>query len=180
MSNLYQTSKTSKTLKKQFIENVVQTLLKLDQELSPAPSTPKLPTLTKKTNKNFSEMYSDLILKFLELGELEQSVIVHAVALAKKVVKIAKKNYEFKKGEFVLLFAACLYLSIKVLVDEERWFVSDFAYVSGLEEAHIEKMEIFVAVELLEFDYKISEEEFWKEEEALVCRGRRRPRFLSK
>lgn len=112
-------------------------------------------------------MYRDFVQRFLEIGELESSVLVHSVALAKKVVKIARADYSFKKGEFVLLYSACLYLSIKMLIDEERWFLADFSYVSNLEESHIEKMEQFVLIDLLNFDPKISEEEFKKERLAL-------------
>ena len=108
-------------------------------------------------------MYQDFVDRFVKIGEVESSVLIHSVALAKKVVKLAKSDYSFKKGEFVLVYSACLYLSVKMLIDEERWFVADFSYVSNLEEAHIEKMEQFVLIDVLNFSPKISEEDFMKE-----------------
>jgi len=78
-----------------------------------------------------------------------------------------------------LLFSACLYLSIKMLIDEERWFLADFAYVSGLEESHIEKMEIFVTSEILNFEYRITDEQFQKEKTALTKTTRRTSRLFS-
>ena len=56
---------------------------------------------------------------------------------------------------------------IKMLIDEERWFMADFAYVSNLEEAHVEKMEQFVLIDILNFNAKISDEDFIKEKLAL-------------
>lgn len=114
-------------------------------------------------------MYKDFIEKFIEVGEVEVSVIIYSIALAKRVVNEAKKSYSFKKGEFILIYAACLYLSIKLLIDEERWFVADFSYVSSLDEKHIEKMEKFVVFDILKFDVKLPDAEFKKEEMRLRC-----------
>lgn len=112
-------------------------------------------------------MYEEFVERFIEVGEIEASIFIHSIALAKKVVRLAKEAHCFKKGEFVLLYSACLYLSIKMLIDEERWFLTDFSYVSNLEEAHIERMEQFVLIEVLNFYPKISVEEFKKEKKAL-------------
>lgn len=163
-------SKVSKTTKnrtqKNFIDSIVTSLVRLDKQLAPKTPAGEVSDNIISINQ-LREMYRDFIERFMEIGELESSVLVHSVALAKKVVKIAKSDYTFKKGEFVLLYSACLYLSIKMLIDEERWFLADFSYVSNLEEAHIEKMEQFVLIDILNFDPKISEADFKKERQTL-------------
>jgi hypothetical protein len=165
MSNV--TKSTKNRSQKSLIDSIVTNLVRLDKALAP-----KKTSATVADNnisvKQLREMYRDFIERFMEIGELETSVLVHSVALAKKVVKIAKSDYTFKKGEFVLLYSACLYLSIKMLIDEERWFLADFSYVSNLEEAHIEKMEQFVLIDILNFDPKISEEVYKKERHNLL------------
>lgn len=151
---------------KNFIDSIVTNLVRLDKQLAPKKANSEVAD-NNISMKQLREMYRDFVERFIEIGELESSVLVHSVALAKKVVKLAKNDYTFKKGEFVLLYSACLYLSIKMLIDEERWFLADFSYVSNLEEAHIEKMEQFVLIDILNFDPKVSEQEFKKERYAL-------------
>lgn len=164
-------SKRSKKEQKSFIKNIVDTLVALDNRLCPVNNCPKGTSKTLPElgigNSELKGMYKDFIMKFLEVGELEESVLIYSVALAKIVVKKAKKSYTFKKGEFVLIFAACLYLSIKLLIDEERWFVADFSYVSSLDESHIQKMEQFVLVDILSFNLKITDNLYRKEEKLL-------------
>lgn len=143
------------------IDAIVKILVRLDGELSQKSTTAAQDNNI--TVTQLKEMYQDFIDRFVKIGELESSVLVHSVAMAKKVVKLAKSDYSFKKGEFVLIYSACLYLSVKMLIDEERWFVADFSYVSNLEEAHIEKMEQFVLIDILNFNAKISEEDFMQE-----------------
>ena len=164
MSN---SSKTSSTKSQQnMIDAIVKTLVRLDGELSQKNSAAVQDNNI--TVTQLKEMYQDFIDRFVKIGEVESSVLIHSVALAKKVVKLAKSDYAFKKGEFVLVYSACLYLSVKMLIDEERWFVADFSYVSNLEEAHIEKMEQFVLIDILNFSPKISEEDFMKERQTLM------------
>lgn len=148
------------------IEAITNNLVRLDDEL--ANQKPSLKTADNSISaKQLRDMYKEFVERFINIGEVETSVLIHSVALAKKVVKIAKTDYTFKKGEFVLLYSACVYLSIKMLIDEERWFMADFAYVSNLEEAHVEKMEQFVLIDILNFNAKISDEDFIKEKLAL-------------
>lgn len=153
------------------MSNITTMLYKLDKDLAPRRSSGAI--LTAESNNledlmtstsELKTMYKDFVEKFATVGELEDNVFVYSVALAKKVVLKAKKEYNFKKGEFILLYAACLYLSIKMLIDEERWFIEDFSYVSGLEEKHIEKMEKFVLFDILNFNAKISDAEYFAEE----------------
>lgn len=166
-------STTSPTIKinQRMLSNITTVLYKLDKELAPRRNSGSIQvaednTLTglASSNSELKTMYKDLVEKFATVGELEENVFIYSVALAKKVVKEAKKEYNFKKGEFVLLYAACLYLSIKMLIDEERWFIEDFAYVSGLEEKHIEKMEHFVFFDVLKFNAKLTDEVYFTEE----------------
>lgn len=166
-------STTSPTIKinQRMLSNITTVLYKLDKELAPRRNSGSIQvaednTLTglASSTSELKTMYKDLVEKFATVGELEENVFIYSVALAKKVVKEAKKEYNFKKGEFVLLYAACLYLSIKMLIDEERWFIEDFAYVSGLEEKHIEKMEHFVFFDVLKFNAKLTDEVYFTEE----------------
>ena len=178
MSSLINNKKVNKTQKKAFIDSIVQALVKLDKALSPrarrssgvtSEALPEIPI----SGSQLKAMYTDFIKKFIEVGELEDNVFVYSVALAKKVVHEATKDYAFKKGEFILIYSACLYLSIKMLIDEERWFLADFSYVSGLEESHIEKMELFVLSDILKFSPKLSDEVFAKEKKELMRQRRR-------
>lgn len=168
-SNLQKKSIKNREQKK-FIKNIADALVSLDVKLCPvrkgSGASGSLPELDI-NNKKLKGMYRDFIQKFIEVGELEETVLIYSVAIARKVVKEASKNYDFQKGEFILLYSACLYLSIKMLIDEERWFVADFSYVSDLDEKHIEKMEKFVAIEILKFDFKLSDDEFQREKKRL-------------
>lgn len=159
------------TPNKRLLSNISAVLYKLDKELAPRRGSGSIQVAESgslegliSSKSELKAMYKDFIEKFASVGELEANVFIHSIALAKKVVKIAKKEYDFKKGEFILLYSACLYLSIKMLIDEERWFIEDFAYVSGLEEKHIEKMEQFIFFDILNFNAKLSEQEYFNEE----------------
>jgi len=95
MSNLYKSTQSNQTQHNQFIERIVQTLLKLDSQLSPRRSSGSiaeaLPELSTQKSQ-LTGMYRDLVQKFFDVGEIEDNVFVYAVALAKKVVAQAKKN----------------------------------------------------------------------------------------
>lgn len=165
------------------LSNISSVLYKLDKDLAPRRGSGSIQVAENgslhglmSSQSELKAMYKDFIEKFSSVGELEENVFIYSIALAKKVVKEAKKEYSFKKGEFILLYAACLYLSIKMLIDEERWFIEDFAYVSGLEEKHIEKMEQFVLFDVLKFNAKLSDQEYFDEEEYLRNLRRKKSR----
>lgn len=85
------------------------------------------------------------------------------MVLAKKVQKIVAEKFAFGLGEMVLLYSGCFLLSIKMVLDTEKWFIEDFALVSGMDTATINKIEMFLMEECLDFYAGISEEDFKKE-----------------
>lgn len=121
----------------------------------------------KNANQELRKMYLDLIKRFLEMGELEECVIYHAWCLNKKAVQILKKNgCDYSLGENLLVFTGCLYLSIKLIIDTEKWFIEDFCLVSGFSEDIISKMDICLVNEILNFEYyfpyeKVKDEIYW-------------------
>lgn len=77
--------------------------------------------------------------------------------------KIVAEKFAFGPGEMMLLYSGCFLLSIKMVLDTEKWFVEDFALVSGMDKPTISKIELFLMEECLDFYAGISEEEYKKE-----------------
>lgn len=65
----------------------------------------------------------------------------------------------------MLIYAGCLFISIKYVVDSHKWFVEDFAHISNFDEKLIQKMEIFVLETALNFEVCIKDAAFVKEYE---------------
>lgn len=107
--------------------------------------------------------YEILLQDFMKVGNLDNSVFVYSVALAKKVKDALQGTYEFKSGEFLLVYAGVLFLSIKLANDLEVWHVEDFAKATGLEEGIISEMEMFVFKDALNFDAKVKQEDLERE-----------------
>lgn len=63
---------------------------------------------------------------------------------------VAEKSI-FKAGEFFYIYAGCLYLSIKMVIDSEIWFLTAFYLASGILTSSIEKMELFIFEDILIF-----------------------------
>lgn len=120
-------------------------------------------------NKELREIYEGLILRFLNFGEIDETVLYYAWCLNRKAVQKLKEADDtmYKMGENILLFSSCLYLSIKMLVDLERWFIEDFCLVSGMEEEAITQMEICLLTEILGFNYFVTFDEI-KNEKMLI------------
>lgn len=108
-------------------------------------------------NPQLKDLYSEFLTRFIDFGKIEENVIYCAWVLNKKIVQKIKESLtvSFSNGENFLVFSACLYLSIKMLNDMEKWFIEDFAQVSGLEERVIEKMEIRILRDILDFDLHV-------------------------
>lgn len=119
----------------------------------------------KEQNKVLEEMYKEFIKRFIDIGELEENIIYHAWILNKKAVKILKSssNCSYQRGENILIFSGCIYLSIKMLIDEEKWFIEDFSVVSDFDENIVEKMEISLLRDIFNFDYFIDSDTFQNE-----------------
>lgn len=61
------------------------------------------------------------------------------------------------------MYAGCLFLSIKYVVDTHNWFIEDFSCVSGFDPKIIEKMEAFVLMDILNFQFYISDLDYSEE-----------------
>ena len=85
------------------------------------------------------------------------------MVLAKRVYQRVGLEYEFQLKEFYLIYAGCLFISIKCVIDSHKWFVEDFSVVSQVTEKMVEKMEIFVLDLTLNFRVHVSPEELERE-----------------
>ena len=88
--------------------------------------------------------------------------------------KIVSEKFAFGPGEMMLLYSGCFLLSIKMVLDTEKWFIEDFALVSGMDKATISKIELFLMEECLDFNAAISEEEYNKEHLSLYRKTEKR------
>jgi hypothetical protein len=66
-------------------------------------------------------------------------------------------------GDFRFVYAGCLFLAIKIVVDVEKWFLEDFANVSGLKKELVQRMEFFVLEDVLKFRAGVSCDEYHKQ-----------------
>lgn len=116
-----------------------------------------------KNLKKLKKAYFTFLKHFAPVEGIHDIVFIYSVALAKRVKKSLMHKFEFRQKEFMLIYAGCLFLSIKYVVDSHKWFVEDFAHISKLEEKLIHKMEIFVIETALDFAVCVKDEEFIKE-----------------
>lgn len=107
--------------------------------------------------KNAKNIYFNLLKSFSYIEEINETVFVYSLAIAKRVKNIVKNKFSFKPLEFLKVFIGCLFLSIKYVVDTHSWFIDDFSSVSGIEKNIIEKMENFVLMDILNFRFYISD-----------------------
>jgi hypothetical protein len=99
--------------------------------------------------------YKRLIAKFDGVGEITNSVFIYSLNVARKVKEKAANMFTFGVGEFKMVYAACLFLSIKMVIDVEKWYIEDFSNVSGLEKELITKMEMFIVEDILNFNVSV-------------------------
>lgn len=60
----------------------------------------------------------------------------------------------------MLAYAACLFMSIKMIVDSVRWHAEDFETISGISKDMILKAEIFLMTHIINYKVNVSAEEF--------------------
>lgn len=160
-------------LKKQDLMGAIaEELAKLDTFMTseyPELSNEMLETTIKsiKPSTKMVKTYNEFIQRFIQYGKVPINTFIHSFSLAKRASKLAKTIFDFESGEFLLVYASCLYISIKMLNDLEKWFIEDFSLVSGIEEDSIEKMEEIVLFQLLEFRANVSQEIFESEMKGL-------------
>jgi hypothetical protein len=144
-----------------FISVLSSTLAKLDHKLSNG-SASEIQDDSSALRK-LKRTYKKFTSKFIKVGQIQNSVFVYSLVLAKKVQKIVAEKFSFGPGEMMLLYSGCFLLSIKMVLDTEKWFIEDFALVSGMDKATINKIELFLMEECFEFYAGVSEEEYKRE-----------------
>jgi hypothetical protein len=146
-----------------FLSIIASRLCLLDNEISTEQTRTGPIDTNDKALKKLKKSYFQFLKNFSIVEGIVDSVFVHSVVLAKKVKKALIDKFEFKQKEFMLIYAGCLFVSIKYVVDSHKWFIEDFSHISKLEEKLIHKMEIFVLETALNFKVAVMNEEFFKE-----------------
>lgn len=156
--------------KASILRSICAELAKLDASMA-KPESRHLKTDPGMTNNrsgdnSLGKLYSRFVERFVKYGKVPLHTLVYSLCLAKKAGAKAKDTFEFEEGEFLLIYASCLYISIKMLNDVEKWFVEDFSLVSGIEEDDVEKMERLTLTQLLDWranvNFRMFEQEFSK------------------
>lgn len=140
---------------KDFIAILASSLALLDCSLS-HPGVKVDQFKDRKELRKLKYSYKKFISQFIRVGQIRNNVFIYSLILAKKVKEIVAKKFQFHAGEFLLIYIGCLFLSIKVTLDTEKWFLEDFSEVSGIEPSIIEKMELFIFDDILNFNVSIS------------------------
>ena len=112
--------------------------------------------------KELYTAYKGLVRRCRVLGELERSVLIHSLILAKRAIIFGREKHEFKPGEFYLIYCACLFLSIKYVEDVEEWYLEDFASVAKIDKGCLHEMEIIVGINMLNFNVHSGKKEMEK------------------
>lgn len=98
--------------------------------------------------------------KFDEL-EFEASAFVYCGILYRKIMKKRKKTA--KNDSFFVVFATCLFISLKFILDDTVVMLKDYAEFIGMEPEILEYVEITLLVNVLHFKLPFSEKEFLSE-----------------
>ena len=113
--------------------------------------------------------YQTLVQRCLKVGDLEEDLLIHAFCLYKRALKLTREEViDLKSNDFICLFTICVYLSIKVLIDVEKWFLEDFSFLCGMEVDLIEELELAVVNDILKYSVLVKEQEFFEEKEKLL------------
>jgi hypothetical protein len=80
-----------------------------------------------------------LISIFRKIGEIEENVLIVAVHYLDKILE----EFQLTEGSYLKgMYATCVLLAHKFLVEDEYWPVEEFAKMVGVDESHIKKWEI--------------------------------------
>lgn len=139
----------------------------------------KLKKSIKNPKKN---LFKPLLENFKTMSELPKEVYIFSITLLQRAISCLKEE-EFEDGELLILYNGCLHLSIKSLIDTERWFLEDFSDVSGLSKGLVQKTELLLFCEVLNgkvgFDIaRFKEVEFGLEELEFRIYEERKKRIL--
>jgi len=161
--------KKTKTLPKivSLKRSLASHLTKIEQNFSKSQQKSSKNLQAQKVQKSSSKIksrYTHFIHRCQDLGELEDSVLIYASCLLKRVVKSAKTGgLPLKQEDFIYLYSTCVFLSIKCLIDVEKWFIEDFAFMAKVEEDLIAELEIVLLNDLLEYKVIVDKEELDEE-----------------
>jgi hypothetical protein len=158
-----------------FLSIMASRLCLLDNEISMSEQDRGKPIDTNdKKLKKLKKSYFYLLKSFSKVEGIVDSVFVYALILTKRVKRSLMEKFEFKQKEFMLIYAGCLFLSIKYVVDCQKWFLEDFSHLSKIEEQLVHKMEIFVLETALNFKISVGEEEYSSEHHKMYRNVERR------
>lgn len=129
----------------------IDTLLKSPKNFMKKLKLKKITNLASRMNKKKSSIFLNFITVMYEVGEIERNIFAFAACLFRKAVDRFRHRV-FEEGDSLMLFSSCLFLSIKLLLDHERWYIEDYAYISGISEKVVEKAELKLLVEVFEFN----------------------------
>lgn len=145
------------------IKTYTKILLCLDEFV--VPKFKKKDFISKNEQKRTESLYRSIIEKAIKIGEIQKPVLIYSLALAKKSARSIKKICDFSRGQFYSVYSACLFLSLKLVVDYELWLVSDFCCICGLKETELRELEVNLFTYILDYRAVVSPEDYWKQEE---------------
>lgn len=102
------------------------------------------------------------ILKRLEKLSIPLGVYVHSLILLKRSVKkyLYKEADTCSRTKLKYLLISSIYISCKMLLEDEQRPASSFASIFRYETARILRNEKVILIDLLEFDVNVTKEEF--------------------
>lgn len=133
------------------IEAFTKILFYIDENSS------KKTVLSLDEERKIKSLYRNLIEKAIKIGEIDTSVIIYSLILAKRASKSVRSICKFDKGQFYSIYSACLFLSLKLLVDYELWKLTDFCCICDLGEEELKKLEMNLFIYILEMKVFVSE-----------------------
>lgn len=110
--------------------------------------------------------FIQFIERFTLLGGIRNEVFVTAYILLKRILK----KVEFQEASCLFkLLAITLFLSHKLIIDYEVWHMDEWGKLAGIDQADVEKLEVKLVSQVLNFDLNVTAEEFKRGEECLIA-----------
>ena len=113
---------------------------------------------TKKSYKRFFNQFREL--------RLDGSVYAYLSVMLREVLQ--SRVQSLSQRNFRKIIAACLFISVKYVVDEYVLFIEDFTKLSGMNKKSLEMLETNILVDVLNFDINFSQETIEEEAEILM------------
>ena len=109
--------------------------------------------------------FKEFIERFCLLGHIEDSVLVQSYALLKRAIKRLRLS---DPSCLHKLFAMCLYLSHKMVIDYEIWLLADWGELAGLEKGQVAELEELLLIEVFRWRVFGRKDEFERVRKELV------------